>query len=1010
VTLQNSILAGNTGGSSPDCSGTIGSAGYNLVGNTSGCTFTPGIGDLTNASANLSQLIGPTGAPRYHPLLSGSLAIDAGNPAGCTGSTGPLTTDQRGATRVGRCDIGAYEYTIPGPAANVSAVGGTPQRTPPSFAFSTPLQAAVLDSVGSPVNNATVTFSAPASGASGTFADSDTFTTTAVTAESGVATAAIFTANGLTGGYTVTATTNGVVTSANFLLLNTWWYVAPDGDNSNDCLSPGNVCATINGALNKPGFVAGDTILVVTGTYTGTGTEVVLLDKNATLSGGWDAGFTAQSGMSTIDGEGARHGISVNSGATAVVEGFVVQNGAGSAWPGAILNFGTLTLSNSAISGNPLTYGIRNNGTMILNNSTVSGNNVGIADTGTMILNNSTVSSNTGWGDGGGIYGGGTMILNNSTVSDNTASGNGGGIYGGGTVTMQNTIVAGNTAAGTGPDCGGIIGSAGYNIIGNTSDCTFSPTTGDLINMDAKLGPLEGSPGYHPLLPDSPAINAGNPAGCTDHLGNPLLTDQRRFPRFGRCDVGAYEIQPIEYATKIINSAEVTPGGALTYTIVLTNGDVIDMANVHVTDTLPLSITYTSGSLTASNGSYGYSSGVVTWTGTVNAGEFVTITFGATASHTLATIVNAAIIDGGGEIITRAVTVNVGHRIYLPVVIKSPPPPAPPSKPSLSLANANGSSNYSISWSACCNVTGYTLQEATSWDLGNATVIYQGAGTSYNVTNKPVGIYFYRVKAINAGGDSPWSNTAIISVLAPTGGSIYGRVTYMGNASSATYVHLRHCGQTGVSYTCYSMLVVPTQPDGTYSFANARTLGANEYYYVRFSGYGSSYLRYWKTKHLFSYTAGQTIQAGDFDIANVWPRAPWDGNTCALPCTFQWDRRPASPSDSYYIELWGDNDLWWENPSPLGYVNSYQLGSLPTGFSTGVQYLWDVAIAGPNGEYGYSYQAWGVSFSGDMANPQVEIVPGRPLSEEEIDNLIELREKHLYSSTSADDTRQELDR
>src|SRR5512137_1219085 len=94
--------------------------------------------------------------------------------------------------------------------------------------------------------------------------------------------------------------------AASALALVTWspqparaagpWYVAPGGNDSNDCLGPGSThaCASINGALNKPGFVAGDTIRMTTATYTGTGDQVVLLDKNATLSGGWNSTFSAQ--------------------------------------------------------------------------------------------------------------------------------------------------------------------------------------------------------------------------------------------------------------------------------------------------------------------------------------------------------------------------------------------------------------------------------------------------------------------------------------------------------------------------------------------------------------------------------------------------------------------------------------------------------------------------------------------------------------------------------------------
>jgi len=302
VTMQNTILAGNTASATgPDCNGTIGSSGYNLIGNNSGCTITgTTTGNLTNVNPNLGPLIG---SPGYQPLMAGSPAINAGNPGGCMGSAGLLTTDQRGAARVGFCDIGAYEYRTPGPAASITAFGGTPQHAPPLSPFATPLQALVLDSIGSPVNNVTVSFAAPASGASETFANTATYTTTAVTDGSGIATAAAFTANAITGSYSVTATVSGVITPATFSLGNLVWYVAPGGNDANNCQSPAAPCATINGALTKPNFLPGDTIRVAVGTYGGTGNEVVLLDKSAILSGGWDTTFTLQSGTSTVTGQ-----------------------------------------------------------------------------------------------------------------------------------------------------------------------------------------------------------------------------------------------------------------------------------------------------------------------------------------------------------------------------------------------------------------------------------------------------------------------------------------------------------------------------------------------------------------------------------------------------------------------------------------------------------------------------------------------------------------------------------
>jgi hypothetical protein len=145
----------------------------------------------------------------------------------------------------------------------------------------------------------------------------------------------------------VTATASGVVTPTSFLLSNLLWYVAPTGNDSNNCQSPTTTCATINGVLNKLDFMAGDTIRVATGTYTGTGSEVVLLNKNATLSGGWSNDFIAQNSTSVIDGQTSRQGIAVRSGIAAIIERFTVQGGTI-----GIYNYGTLTLGNSIISNN----------------------------------------------------------------------------------------------------------------------------------------------------------------------------------------------------------------------------------------------------------------------------------------------------------------------------------------------------------------------------------------------------------------------------------------------------------------------------------------------------------------------------------------------------------------------------------------------------------------------------------------------------------------------------------
>ena len=111
LTLQNSIVANSSAGG--NCAGTIASNGFNLSSDNS-CNLN-GAGDLNGTDPLLGPLQNNGGPTPTMSLSSGSRAIDAGNPMGCSDGEGhPLTTDQRGARRpdaedTGGCDIGAYE-------------------------------------------------------------------------------------------------------------------------------------------------------------------------------------------------------------------------------------------------------------------------------------------------------------------------------------------------------------------------------------------------------------------------------------------------------------------------------------------------------------------------------------------------------------------------------------------------------------------------------------------------------------------------------------------------------------------------------------------------------------------------------------------------------------------------------------------------------------------------------------------------------------------------------------
>jgi hypothetical protein len=107
----------------------------------------------------------------------------------------------------------------PGAPASIAASAGSGQSVVAGSAFASTLQAVVKDGGGNPVPNAPVVFTAPAGGASGTFANGMTVYT-ATTNGSGAAVSTVFTANSIAGNYSVSAGVSGVSNQAGFSLTN----------------------------------------------------------------------------------------------------------------------------------------------------------------------------------------------------------------------------------------------------------------------------------------------------------------------------------------------------------------------------------------------------------------------------------------------------------------------------------------------------------------------------------------------------------------------------------------------------------------------------------------------------------------------------------------------------------------------------------------------------------------------------------------------------------------------
>jgi Bacterial Ig-like domain (group 3) len=429
------------------------------------------------------------------------------------------------------------------------------------------------------------------------------------------------------------------------------------------------------------------------------------LSANVTITGPGASTLTVEGG-----GASSTFGVlTVDSGVTATVSGLTISGGNASAYGygygGGINNSGTLTLTNSTVSGNSATYGggIANDGTLTLTDSTVSGNSAlfggGIyddLDAPALTLTDSTISGNSAhygggihtfidnltltdctvsgnssqYGGGIGIYGG-TATLTNVTITANRSvnAGDGpvdagGGIENdGGTVTLDNTIVAGNFRGATGTTAGDIVGSvtlnSSYNLIGTGG-------TGGLVNgtnnnqvgvANPDLGTLADNGGPTQtvaLLTGSPAINGGSnsliPAGTT--------TDQRGpgYPRIvlGTVDIGAFEFSAPTSPTTftVTNLLDTNAQGTLRFAVTAADADpgsAIEFA-AGLTGTIPLSSALPD--LSANVTITGPGASTLTVEGGGNGSNFSVLTLdsGVTATVSGLTIVGGHSNNSGGGI------------------------------------------------------------------------------------------------------------------------------------------------------------------------------------------------------------------------------------------------------------------------------------------------------------------------------------------------------------------------
>ncbi len=157
-----------------------------------------------------------------------------------------------------------------------------------------------------------------------------------------------------------------------------------------------------------------------------------------------------------------------------------------------------------------------------------------------------------------------------------------------------------------------------YGVSPGAHDVLAEPKFEDLQNRD-----------FH-LAAGSPYVDAGTGTDA------PLVDfEGESRPRDGddngtaMVDIGVDEYWPVLTGSILECSPHIaSPAGTVTYTIKLLNpSNIYDLQQVTLSDPVPSSTTYISGSLSATSGNPSYNEGVIAWSGDMPAGSSVTITF-----------------------------------------------------------------------------------------------------------------------------------------------------------------------------------------------------------------------------------------------------------------------------------------------------------------------------------------------------------------------------------------------
>ena len=225
---------------------------------------------------------------------------------------------------------------------------------------------------------------------------------------------------------------------------------------------------------------------------------------------------------------------------------------------------------------------------------------------------------------------------------------------------------------------------------------------------------------------------------------------------------------------------------------------------------------------------------------------------------------------------------------------------------------------------------------------------------------------------------TPLSDTQAYTLYLPfvmkPPGMLYGTVTEFGLPAANVGIGLKRCLTWGTApggerfCATWDTYSTTTDHNGWYAFIDPPTLVISpgqvysQTYLASWHNYPSvpNRLDYWESRVIDSYTEGDIVNLGNFDIGAITLLTPPAGSDVHFPVTFQWIPRHNVPTDNYNVCVFGGMIIPKYDPGdfvclgPFAYTNQVTMADPFIGIDYGYGYNWYVSVPDETGGVGYS--------------------------------------------------------